>query len=449
MRNRVLFAALALTAALCPARAGTGPESLQLTAGNSVVIDYAADIGRIAASNPDVADAVAVSSREVMVNAKMPGTASVVVWSKSGLRTVFGVTVEQNLEPLRQLLKKTFPDCDIAVQSAKESLSLTGQVPNTAVSERAAALLAPFAKAVVNNLRIQAPPEKQVLLRVRFVELNRNASMSLGANLLATGLGNTQGMTSTGQFGSASPTDVRPPQGGTPSSVSSFTIADALNVFMFRPDLNLGMFVKALQNRGMLQILAEPNLIATDGKEASFLVGGEFPVPVLQGGATAGAVTILFKEFGIRLTFRPQITEHDTIRMHVRPEVSTIDLSNAVVFSGFTIPALATRRMETDIELGEGQSFVIGGLIDQRVTESLSKIPGLANIPLLGALFKSRSEQKTATELVVMVTPEITTPLNKSDVKALPPMPKAFLPLALLGSTEGAAAPPAAPSKRK
>ena len=448
MKNRVLFAVLALTAAPCVAPAGTGPESLQLTAGNSVVIDYAADIGRIAASNPDVADALAVSSREVMLNAKAPGTASVVIWSKGGMRTVYGITVEQNLEPLRQLLKRTFPDCDIAVQGAKDSLSLTGTVPNAAVAERAAALLAPFAKAVVNNLRVLPQgPEKQVLLRVKFVELNRNAGMSLGANLISTGAGNTQGLTSTGQFGNAAPDDVKTAAGGLLAGISKFSVGDALNLFMFRPDLNLGMFVKALQSKGLLQILAEPNLIATDGKDASFLVGGEFPVPVVQGGATAGAVTILFKEFGIRLTFQPHITEHNTIRMHVKPEVSTIDISNAVVFSGFTIPALATRRMETDIELGDGQSFVIGGLIDQRVTESLSKIPGLSNIPLLGALFKSRQEQKSATELVVMVTPEITTPLNRADVKALPPMPKTFLPLALLGGLENAA-PPAAPPKR-
>ena len=189
---------------------------------------------------------------------------------------------------------------------------------------------------------------------------------------------------------------------------AAFSLTDALNVFAFRPDLNLGAVLRALQSEGVLQILAEPNLVTTTGKEASFLVGGEFPVPILQGGGNAGAVTIQFREFGIRLTFNPVVTENGTIKMYVKPEVSTIDLANAVTVSGFLIPALATRRMETNVELGPGQSFVIGGLIDDRVQDSMSKIPGLANIPLLGALFKSREERKNRTELIVMVTPEVT-----------------------------------------
>jgi pilus assembly protein CpaC len=440
MRNRIL-----VLAALVLAGAGQGysqGRDLELTAGRSVVIDYAGDIERIAASNPDVADAVAVSAREVLVNAKAPGTASVVIWSKAGMRTLYAITVEQNLEPLRQLIKKTFPSYDIELQAAKDSLSLTGVVPSQAASDRAAALLAPFAKAVVSNLRVVPPgPEKQVLLRVKFAELNRTATTALGMNLISTGAANTPGLVSTGQFQAATLDELQGSiPAGTRGASAKFTISDALNVFAFRPDLNLGAFIKALQNRGVLQILAEPNLVTTDGKDASFLVGGEFPIPVVQGGANAGAVTIMFKEYGIRLTFQPNITEHGTIRMYVKPEVSTIDLTNSVLYSGFTIPALASRRMETNIELGQGQSFVIAGLIDERVTESLSKIPGLADIPVLGALFKSRQEQKTATELIVMVTPEITTPVSRQDAKPLV-MPRPFMPLGLLEREGGAPQP--------
>jgi pilus assembly protein CpaC len=210
--------------------------------------------------------------------------------------------------------------------------------------------------------------------------------------------------------------------------VGEWSLTDLLNVFAFRPDLNLGAFIQDLQSQRVLQILAEPNLVTTNGKEASFLVGGEFPVPVLQGGANSGAVTIQFREFGIRLTFNPLITENKTIKMYVKPEVSTIDLANAVTFNGFTIPALSTRRMDTNIELGEGQSFVIGGLLDDRVNDSLSRMPGLASIPVLGALFKSRADNKTKTELIVMVTPEITTPLTATDPKPIPVMPREFLP---------------------
>ncbi len=430
MRNAILMlAAAALFGATPPAPPASG--ELSIIAGRSAVIDYSADIGRISTSNPEVLDAVAISMREVLLNAKQPGTATAVIWSKNGSRTAYAVSVEPNLDPVRELLRQTFPGYDIQPHAARDSLSLTGSVPNQAASERAAALVAPFAKVVVNNLRI-APgaPDKQILLRVRFAELDRTASTAFGVNLFSLGGANTVGSVSTGQIASATFDKLG-------AEATKFTIGDALNVFAFRPDLNLGAFIKALQNQGVLQILAEPNLVTTDGKEASFLVGGEFPVPVLQGGASAGAVTIIFKEFGIRLSFLPNLTEHGSIRMHVKPEVSTIDLANAVTFSGFTIPALSTRRMETSIELGQGQSFVIAGLIDSRVTETLAKMPGLANIPILGTLFKSRQDQKSKNELIVMVTPELTLPLKATDPKPQIAMPKDFLVPLLPGQDAG------------
>jgi pilus assembly protein CpaC len=423
MRKAILLLSAAL-AALAQQPGLRPAEELTLTAGRTLVVDYATDVSRISTSNPEVVDAVAVSTREVLLNAKSPGAATVIIWSKGGPRTQYGVAVEPNLEPVRALLKSTFPEADVRVHAARDSLSLTGTVPTQATGERAAALMAPFAKVVVNNLRVvSAAPEKQILLRVKIAELNRTASVQLGFNLVQTGAGNTIGSIGTGQFSAVHPSEL---QAASEGSSAKFTISDALNIFAFRPDLNLGMFIKALQSRGVLQILAEPNLVASNGKEASFLAGGEFPVPIVQGGANAGAVTIVFKEFGIRLTFQPTITEHGTIRMTVKPEVSTIDLGNAVLYSGFTIPALATRRIETSLELGEGQSFVIAGLIDDRVVTSLSKIPGLANIPLLGALFKSRQDQKSSTELVVIVAPEITNPVARSEVKPHP-MPEQFL----------------------
>jgi pilus assembly protein CpaC len=182
--------------------------------------------------------------------------------------------------------------------------------------------------------------------------------------------------------------------------------------------------------------LDEPTLMTSDGKEASFLVGGEFPIPVLQGGANSGAVTIQFREFGVRLTFTPNITSHNNIRLHVKPEVSSLDYSNALSFNGFTIPALSSRKIETNVELGEGQSFVIAGLIDNQVTETLSRIPGLSSLPILGNLFKSKSITKSDDELVVLVTPEITMPLQPGDVKPSVPMPHPFLVPIAPGSTD-------------
>jgi len=354
-----------------------GPEEIRLTVGKSIVIDYPSDISRISTSNPDIVDASPVTGREVLVHGKSFGTVTLVVWSKAGQRNFYNITVEQNLEPLRRLLKETFPAEDIHVQSSRDSLSLTGRVGNKDVSDRATALATPFAKTVVNNLQIaEGPAERQILLRVKFAELDRSASNQFAVNLVSTGAANTIGRVTTGGFPAPSPTTLG--AGGIGPN-SQFSISNALNIFAFRPDLNLAALIQALEQRNLLQTLDEPTLITSDGKEASFLVGGEFPIPVLQGGANSGAVTIQFREYGVRLTFTPNITGTNNIRLHVKPEVSALDYTNALSFNGFTIPALSSRKMETNIELGEGQSFVIAGLIDKQLTETLSKIPGISS----------------------------------------------------------------------
>ena len=402
---------------------------LSMTVGKSLVIDYPVDVGRISTSNPDVVDAVPATAKEFLLHGKGHGAATVVVWAKTGARTMYNITVEHNLEPIRKLIGETFPSEDIRIQSGRDSISLIGKVSSKEVSDRALAIATPLARTVVNNLQIApGPVDQQIVLHVKFAELNRNAGLQFGVNLLSTGAGNTPARTTTGQFAAPSTSTLTGSIGGaTQGTSSTFSLTDALNIFAFRPDLNLGAVIRALQSQDILQILAEPNLTTLNGKEASFLAGGEFPVPILQGGANAGAVTIQFREYGIRLNFTPTITPNGTIRMYVKPEVSTIDLSNAVSLSGFTIPALATRRIETNVELKEGQSFVIAGLIDDRVTDQMSKLPGLASIPILGNLFKSRLERKTKTELIVMVTPEIVRPWNPDDKPAMPEFPKEWL----------------------
>ncbi|MBK9168322.1 MAG: pilus assembly protein N-terminal domain-containing protein [Bryobacterales bacterium] len=428
--GRVAAAAVLGAAALL---AQSATQDLRLTVGKSIVIDYPSDVGRISTSNPDVVDAVPITAREILLNAKTVGNSTVVVWAKTGERSFFALNVEHNTEPIQRLLQETFPNEAIQVALARDSASLNGQVTSAAVAEKATALVAPLVKSVVNNL-VVAPPgiEKQILLRVKFAELNRSRADELGVNILSTGAANTPGQVTTGQFPSARATRVEGVIGApVRGTTSDFSISDSLNLFAFRPDLNLAAFLRALTTRNVLQILAEPNLVATNGKEASFLAGGEFPIPVLQGGANAGAVTIQFREYGIRLTFTPETTAHNTIKMRVRSELSTIDLANSITFAGFTIPALSTRRAETDVELGAGQSFVVAGLLDDRVTETLSRIPGLAEIPVLGALFRSRATNKTKTELVVLVTPEITEPLNASDRKPADEMYRPGLPAGL------------------
>ena len=443
------LAAMLVLGAVTVAAQG-GAEEIRVTLGKSVVIDYPEDVSRISTSNPEVIDYVPVSTREILLHAKGVGVATLVIWAKSGQRNFYNVSVEYNLDPVRKLLKDTFPSEDLRIVAARDTVTVSGQVSTQAVSDRAMATVVPLVKTAVNNMRVKAPAvDKQILLRVKFAELSRTYGNQFAINLVSTGAANTIGSVTTGQFGSARPDTT----GG------SFTLTDALNIFAFRPDLNLGVIIKMLQSNGTLQILAEPNLVTSNGKEASFLVGGEFPVPILQGGGNSGAVTIQFREFGIRLTFTPTITENGTLKLYVKPEVSTIDLARAVTFNGFTIPALSTRRVESTIELAPGQSFVIGGLIDDRTTETFSRIPGLSSIPLLGNLFKSRDENRQKSELIVMVTPEIVEPMNPGDPKLQPQFAGEFLrPMMLpngmpIGSGVGAGAPankgPAATNRKE
>lgn len=433
--NRTLKQMVVLAPMLClapwaiPAFAQSG-EDLRLTIGKSVVIDFASDIRQISTSNPEIVDASPITTREILLHGKGFGGATMVVWNKAGQRSFYNITVEMNLDTVRKLLKETFPNEDIKVASSRDSLSLTGSVTSPAIAERAAAMAAGFAKTVINNLTVAVPVEKQIVLRVKFAELNRSLGAQYGVNILSSGAaGGTIGRVTTGMFGAPSIANIQPtiPGSGGVNQSANFTITDALTLFAFRPDLNLGAFVKALQNRGVLQILAEPNLVTSNGKEAAFLVGGEFPVPVLQGGSNAAAVTIQFKEFGIRLRFMPTVTPNKTIKLDLVQEVSSIDLAQGVAFNGFTIPALSTRRTQTGIELGDGQTFLVSGLIDNRDIERLSRIPGLSSLPVLGALFKSKEIQKSMSELVVMVTPEITMPLNPGDTKPMIDFPNEFL----------------------
>jgi len=417
-----------LAAAGCAAGAfGQAAEDLHLTVGKSIVIDYPSEIRQISTSNPDIIDASPVTTKEVLMHGKGLGNATMIVWSRAGDRTFYNVTVDLNLDPLRKILRDTLPNEAITPDSTRDSVTLNGRVSSKEVADRVVALATTFGKTVINNMQLPpAPVEKQILLRVKFAELDRQKEVQYGVNWLAAPGGTNIG-TATGQFPPPSLTGTAGTGTNAGSSAGSFTISQALNIFAFNPNLNLGAFVKALQSNNILQILTEPNLVTTNGKEASFLVGGEFPVPILQGGSNAGAVTIQFREFGIRMRFTPGVTANNTVKLHLAQEISTLDTANGVTISGFSIPALATRRAETDVELGEGQSFVIAGLLDNRDTYAFSKIPFLSNLPVFGNLFKTKDDNKQKTELVVIVTPELTSPLGANDPKPEIPFPKNFL----------------------
>ena len=402
-----------------------------MTVGRSVVLDHPDEIARIAITDPSVADAVPISTREVLINAKAAGVTSLILWSRSGERNFFNVSVTTNIEQIQQHLQAAFPGEDILVTASRGVVTLDGKVSGPDIADRAVAMvIGANAGTVVNNLEIPPPPpERQILLKVRFAELQRTAMGEFGLNLLSTGAANTPAAITTGQFGPPSVATVQGIIGAPLEGFSSeFTLNDILNVFAFRPDLNLGVLIKALQSKSLIEVLAEPNVMTTSGKEARFLVGGEFPVPILQGGAGAGAVTIQFREFGVRILFLPELTPNGSIKMKVTPEVSALDFANAVTFSGFLIPALSTRRIETYVELMPGQSFAIGGLIDNRVNETINRVPGLGHIPLLGKIFRSRSKQKNNTELLVFVTPEFPEPYEPGEEQPDVPRPLDFMP---------------------
>jgi pilus assembly protein CpaC len=282
------------------------------------------------------------------------------------------------------------------------------------------------AKNVINLLQVPPAPEpRQILLQVKIADVNRVALKQIGFNLFSQ---NTKmlGETTTQQF---TPPKFAQSNGGSGSSVN---FSDLLNLFVFRPDLGIGATIDALQQQNLLQILAEPNLITLEGKDASFLAGGSFPFPTITttptGGSTAPVVAVQFKPFGVKLDFTPTITPQGAIDLKVAPEVSSLDYTNAVTLDGFTIPALSQRRAETEVILKDGESFVIAGLINNQVLETIDKVPGLGSIPILGKLFQSRSTQKSDDELLVVITARFVRPLTPGQDVKLPDMPETFLP---------------------
>jgi pilus assembly protein CpaC len=307
---------------------------------------------------------------------------------------------------------------------------LSGHVSTEDVAKRAGELASAYSPRVVNVLTFGPVGAQEVLLQVKFAEVDRSALTQLGVNFISTGAANTTGTITTGQFGGFGPQTLTPgtsvtSTGSSVSTTPATTVNNVLNLFLFRSDINLGATIEALATKNLLQILAEPNLIAVNGKEASFLAGGQFPFPVVQPGAGFTAVTISFKEFGVRLQFTPVIMPNGNIHLKVAPEVSTLDFANALTLSGFTVPALSTRRAETEFELQDGQSFVIAGLMDNRVTDIYNKIPGLGDIPILGNFFRSKSMQKSNSELMVLCTVRRISP--NTEPPAPPRTPKPFL----------------------
>jgi len=382
--------------------------------GQSRLISFDHPIERFSVSNPDIAEAVLVTPDQVVVNGKAFGQINFIAWEKStGRFLIFDVYVRTNLGLIDSQIRALFPKDDIRLSQANGSVVISGTVSDPKIAAQAEAVVQAAGFKTVNMLESPVKDLLQVQLLVRVAEVNRTRLRELGSSYASVNGG-------TSVYSS----------GGGPAGLSSvengtlFTefASSALNIFLFNRGIGTQAFIHAMQTRGALRALAEPNLIAMDGQEASFLAGGEYPVPIIQGGTGGNGptVTIVFKEYGVRLNFKPTIINEDHIRLELQPEVSTLDFANGVKFSGFVIPGLRTRRAKTGVELRDGQSFALAGLLDNSETRTLSKIPGLGDIPILGNLFKSTSFQKNESELMFIVTAQIVKPVNRDDLPALP-----------------------------
>lgn len=391
----------------------TGFERLIVTAGRSMVLTESFDIKRVTITNPEIADATGVSTRELLIDGKAPGTISLIVWGDT-TRVQYDLEVDPPITTLQGRLQGLFPGEDINVSVSDGAVLLSGHVSSNNVMLRAAEIAeasTPDHK-VINLLQLPGgETSQQVLLQVRFGEVNHNTLDDLALSLFTTRSAFTA-RTSTEQFAA--------PSLQANSGTTTATFGDLLNVFYFQQNVGIGGVLKAIQQTGNFESLAEPNLMAYNGVEASFLAGGEFPVPFASGAV--GNVTVTFREFGIRLKFKPTIAG-DTIRLHLRPEVSTLDFDNGVTLNGFRIPALTERYAETEVELRDGQTFAIAGLLNNTAQMNKAAIPILSQIPIIGPIFRSRDRQATHTELLVLITPRLVRPLSPDEVPPMPPMP--------------------------
>ena len=399
------------------------PTDIDLLVGRSTVLNVGSAIARVSLTVPDVADAMVTGPGQLLIHGKQPGTISLFVWDRGGTIKTYEVNVRRDLTILVEQMKQLFPGEGITVAGSGRDVVISGTVSSKYVIDKAEDVAAGFVEKkenVVNLLKQQeGVASNQVMLRVRFAEVSRSALQELGASLVLDQFkSDWTARSTTQQFAAPDFDDSKP---------GRMTFSDYLNIFLFNSKHGVGGVIKALQSKGLFQSLAEPNLITVNGKEASFLAGGEYPYPVAQAGQGGTTVSIMFKEYGIRLHFTPTILGGDLINLKVKPEVSSLDFTNAIVIDGFRLPALTTRRTDTEVELQDGQTFAIAGLMNNTLNSTIQKIPGIGDIPVLGMLFKSRAYQKNETELVVMITPTIIRRGSTGVSQALPSLVEPYM----------------------
>lgn len=389
-------------------------EVIHLQVGRSLVLSTGSALRRVYVGDPKVLQPYSSSRWEEVITARTSGISTLMLWDEAGRRRVYSIVADIDTDGLLNVLEDAVPGSRLTVSTRADRVWVAGTVPTDAAAEAVMKLASVYSKDIVNAVKVLPAPLQQVELKLRIVEVDRSRLEQFGVNFFA--LGNTLANTSTQQFTST----VLPPNTGSGTGV---TVSDPLNLLLYSARLNVGVTVKDLEEKQVLQVLAEPTLTTLSGIAARFLSGGEFPLPIVQGGTgNSTAITIIFKPYGVKVDFTPTVNADGSIRLKVAPEVSALDYSNAVTIAGFTIPALSTRRAETEVELVNGQSFVLSGLLDRRTTVNLSKTPGIASVPILGQLFRSKNLNHSVVELVVLVTATVVEPLGVARPAILPRM---------------------------
>jgi pilus assembly protein CpaC len=396
-------------------------DPLHLVMGHSMFVNTESRLKRVYVSNPEVLDSYTSSPRQIVITARTPGVSSLILWDEDGKSQSYLVNSDVDVTDLRSALRDAFPTDTIRVEGHGDQVGLAGTVSSQKIDDAAVKLAGMFTKNVADSLQVAAPHTPQVRLKVRVVEIDRSRAFQLGFNFFSAGKNTAN--SSTGQF----PAVTVGPGASSGGGSDLLALSSVLNLFYYNADHNVGAAIQALLNKQILQILAEPTLSAISGQKASFLSGGEFPYPVVQGTGGFTSVTIQFRPYGVRVDFTPTVLPDGTIQLKVAPEVSALDYTNEVVISGYTIPAISTRRADTTVQLRDGQSFAISGLLDNRTTDQLSKIPGIGDIPILGKLFQTKVTNHTNEELAVIVTPTLVDPLTETPHTMQPKMVIPFL----------------------
>jgi pilus assembly protein CpaC len=377
----------------------TAETTFQVPKGQGGVLRLDFTPTRIFIADTTRATVVIIDPRQYIVRGLELGTTSMFVWDQAGVPRMYKLEVIPDVTALQAQIRTLFPDVVVDLTLSGNNVIISGSIRDPHVAGRIIALVAQTGAAAINNM--QVPPAAQVMLHVRIGEVRKSALRAFSNNFLFRNVHNLDQVVSEG------------------STNQIETLSEGIvRVFLSGGEADFESVIRALRSTGDFRSLAEPNLITLEGQEATFLAGGEFPFPSLQGGAQAGGISIQFRPFGVVLSFTPVIQTNGAIRLKVSPEVSSLDFANGLVISGFQIPSLISRKTSTNVELLPGQTLAIAGLLDNQLLESVDKIPFLGDLPIIGAFFRAKLNQQDRTELLVLVTPYLVEPSNAS-----PPLP--------------------------